>query len=304
MQFHTSISSHVLQAWIDATTARISKMTRELETLMDDHNKRWNPSGVPFKGEKKRALNEMAEDDQSKDAVKLESGGFDNKDALKPDHTIALNRSVELCVKDKKLYLHAVEDCIVSTALPLCQLWGEFVTGSSPQEKKTIVKNKSSMMPIEVKSTSYEGHWSMVTKKGSQAFKTKPTSLLHFLEHLEDEGFASFTFECHKLVQKIVDVPLAGTRSSTFSVEPTSECYFHSFTFPDKRTSQPKQENFGSLMDFKQWDFPQGKHNAGHVKMVPAFAFNEDSNTIMPLKPHLFLVKPVKMANGQIAQIA
>ncbi len=277
---------------------KLEHVADKLRALMEKHDRAYNPSGVPFKGEKKRV--EKAEDPEEPDAVRLSkpANAPADKTALAPDHTVPLTSSCELMVKGSELWVHGLADGIVSARQPLVQMWGEFVTGASAAEKRTIAKFKSKMQPVVLTSVESVAHFSLSTKKQDK-FRTAPCCAKEFLTTLEELGFAGFTMECHNLVQSVQQ----GQRSTAFTLQPSGECFFHPLAFPAKKETVPKRDNVGSKMDFAKWTFPEGKHELGHVKLVPSWQFREEDNTILPAKPSVFLVKPLKVFKGEIFRI-
>ena len=156
---------------------RLTKLHEELQALMTSHNKVMNPSGVPYKGEKKRTA-EALDDNQDEDIEEASSIGKMMSE-LSLDLVIGISKAVEFCVKGGKLCALAVEDVVLSAREPSCQMWGEYVTGNSPAEKKTIAKNKSSITPVVFGSTSMQGNFSMIASQSAKVYKNSPASLPH-----------------------------------------------------------------------------------------------------------------------------
>ena len=66
----------------------------------------------------------------------------------------------EFAIKDGKLYAFAVEDCILSSTKPVCQMWGEFFCGD--EKKFEITKRKSKNYMWEMKDINFMVSCSMV----------------------------------------------------------------------------------------------------------------------------------------------
>ena len=51
-------------------------------------------------------------------------------------------------------------------------------------------------------------------------------------------------------------------------------------------------------MDFSQWDFPKRIHKFGRLKLVMTMHYDEEANSIIPVKPMVYLTHPIKMSKG------
>ena len=289
-------------------TARLDRLGGQLQKLIANHDQKWNISGVPYKGQKKRVVETVVDEDPF--AVTLPEGSIKTKAALAPDHTVPCGK-YELLVKGKDLWVHALDDVVLSGRQPLCQMWGEFVTGSTPSEKKAIAKNKSKMFPVLLTSVESEAYFSMDVKKAVPEFSQAASKLSAFLLHLEENGFAAFTVEIHQLQHRIESNPgysgpgssgpgSSGPAASTYTIQPTGECFFHPLEFPPNKKDALSRDNIASIMDFDGWDFPAGKHTKNKLKLVPHWRYRESDNVLLPIKPQVFLTQPLRMAKGSI----
>ena len=95
--------------------------TGKLKTIIDDHNKSYNPSGMPFKGTK-RTQPENSTDEESNAVVigSLVTGSGQNQRGIAASGS---ESHCELLVKDKALYIHGKTDGFVSALKPLCGIW-------------------------------------------------------------------------------------------------------------------------------------------------------------------------------------
>ena len=62
--------------------------------------------------------------------------------------------------------------------------------------------------------------------------------------------------------------------------------------------SKPNKGNAASAMDFSMWNFAARTHKLGRVKLVMTMHFDEEANSIIPVKPMVYLVAPIKMKKG------
>ena len=56
--------------------------------------------------------------------------------------------------------------------------------------------------------------------------------------------------------------------------------------------------NAASAMDFSQWDFPKRIHKFGRLKLMMTMHYDEEANSIIPVKPMVYLTHPIKMSKG------
>ena len=206
-----------------------------------------------------------------------------------------LSSDHEFAIKDGKLYAIALEDCIVSSKKPLCQMWGEFFCGD--EKKSEISKRKSKNYMWQMKDIQFIVSCSVVrstpTNKEPEPFQNhKPTPVNDFLKFIENSGFHNYSVECHNLKE----IHVAGEEMA-FGISNSEDCMFLSKPLPAK--TAVSKFNLGSKMDFAEWDFPSLKHNLKRVYLVPGLCFEESVNTIVPVKPWIFLTKPVKLMKGQ-----
>ena len=119
------------------------------------------------------------------------------------------------------------------------------------------------------------------------------------MAHLEDQGKVNFRIECHNL--KEVTTEAEGQKVVLYEVEASEECLFLAKALPAK--TKAVKANAGSLMTFASWDFKNLAHTAGRVRMVPGLAYDDEHNSIIPVKPVIFLTHPIKMKKGDVVRL-
>eukprot|EP00972_Heterocapsa_arctica_P077335 11406090-Heterocapsa_arctica.AAC.1 len=129
--------------------------------------------------------------------------------------------------------------------------------------------------------------------------KFSPSTMSEFMAHLEDHGKINFKIECHSL--KEVTTEVDGHEVTKYEVEAAEECLFLAKVLPTK--TKAVKANARSLMKFSGWDFKNLTHQAGRVRMVPGLAYDEEHNTIIPVKPIIFLTHPIKMKKGDVVRL-
>lgn len=81
-----------------------------------------------------------------------------------------------------------------------------------------------------------------------------------------------------------------------YEVKSSEDCLSLPKAVPAK--SKPSKGNAASAMDFSQWNFPEHTHKLGRVKLMMALHHDEEANSIIPVKPMVYLTVPIKMKKG------
>ena len=142
-------------------------------------------------------------------------------------------------------------------------------------------------------------HWTSTVKSD---MKIMPCKLSEFMAFLEDKGRVNFGIECHVMKEESVQagnpetLAAVGAEATRFEIKSSEDCLFLPKALPAK--AKPSKANAASAMDFAQWLFKQGSHKLGRLRVVPAMNFDEDSNSIIPVKPIVYLTAPIKMKKG------
>jgi hypothetical protein len=150
-------------------------------------------------------------------------------------------------------------------------------------------------------SLDYEASFS-TQKKGQDPEpynKFSPATLSDFVAHLEDQGAINFCIACHNL--KEITTEAEGQTVVLYEVEASEECLFLAKALHAK--TKAATANAGSLMTFAGWDFKNLTHTAGRVRMVPGLAYDYEHNSIIPVKPVIFLTHPIKMKKGDVVRL-
>ena len=277
-----------------------------IQSIITEHNKKHNPSGVPFKGEAKRRAPESSADAEAQAAktYAAESTGPRSKDEFDAENIMPGQSSDhEFLVKDGKLWAHAVEDCVISAQKPCVKFWGEYLCGT--ERKKDIAKYKNTNYMWEVNSYDFIAAFGSQSKgKSVQEYKHyRPSKLSEFMAHLEDKGRAKVSMECHDIKEITESAPagvqgpeVPGAEQVRYEIKSTEDCLFLPKAVPAK--SKPSKANAASTMDFSQWNFTEGTHKLGRVKLMMTMHYDEEANTIIPVKPMVYLTHPIKMSKG------
>ena len=313
------------QEWIDSISAKIQTKTARLHQLMDAHNKAANPSGVPYKGEKKRPAE--VQDSESQSAKEIPDAGAHSptsRDVFTNEECVeGIHKDHEFFVKEGKLWLHALVDDIISNSTPLIYFWGSFLCASTPADKKEMQRSRAKCFPFALNSMDYMATFSVCrssTKPGqeSKPFNPKPITLGTFVYYLEEQNFTAFTVECHTLKeekQAVAGVQGSGSAAqgsgstpketqTNYVIQPTEECLFLPKGLPQNQKHKMTRFNAGSSLQHDEWDFQKGTHTKGLLQIVMSLEYNEEENSIIPLKPAVFLVDSIKVSKGKWYQLA
>ena len=294
----------VRQDIIDELESKVQgpEYLQSIKDIIKDHDKKHNPSEVPFKGETKRPAPESQDEDQARRAKEYpaEPDGPKSYDEFQQDEIIGGNAGDhELMAKDGRLWAYAKDDCILPDNKPLAKFWGEYLCGS--ENKKIIAKNKNANYMWEVDSYDFEGAFGYVKNKSVEEFKDyRPSKLSDFMAYLEEKGKAKVSLECHDIKEiktsSVDGPPVQGVEEVRYEIKSTEDCLFLAKPVPAK--NKPSKANAASTMDFSQWDFPKRIHKLGRVKLVMTMHYDEEANSIIPVKPMLYLTHPIKMKKG------
>ena len=123
------------------------------------------------------------------------------------------------------------------------------------------------------------------------------------MAYLEDKGRAKVILECHDIKEVKTSTPASvegpsvqGVEEVRYEIKSTEDCLFLPKSVPAK--SKPSKANAGSTMDFSQWNFPQRTHKLGRLKLMMTMHYDEESNSIIPVKPMVYATHPIKMKKG------
>ena len=196
---------------LDLLQQKVTSATHKevVEKLIEEHNKKYNPSGVPFKGEAKRPAPRNADSDAEAQAAKVyppESDGPRSRDEFTQEHIIVgQNSDHEFMIKDGRLWVHALQDCIISAQQPIVKFWGEYLCGSD--KKKDIAKHQNGNYMWEVNSYDFIAAFGKQQNKNIEEYKNYlPCKLSEFMAHLEDNGRVNISLECHA-INEITEKP-------------------------------------------------------------------------------------------------
>ena len=203
------------QDWIDAVEARLKDTLPEFQAELEKHNREYNPSGQPYRGQK-RSADPLPETEEEAQAVELEEASITKEDLKDANEMDGLPGHVRhsLHTKDGHLYAWPLEDGIWSASRPVCFVWGNFLT--QDEDAEAIAKNKSKGKQWVFKDGETEALFGGGDKIPEENRRTDTlSSLTAFINYAEDllraspRGFDSpLTRLYRKKKQKITTAPI------------------------------------------------------------------------------------------------
>ena len=289
------------QSKLDEYTPKFTRLQEDFQALMAKHDAKYNPSGVPYKGQGKRSADVI----EDADAVSFpEASVIDSKDKLEELGTIHTCASFQpdvfelMVTHTGNLYIHALADGVASDQMPLCHIHGKYLTGAEVDTyekacKSTPTKKKGTkdmpLMKINITDEDFMGMWA-VPSSWPTPFSTAPKPLSEFLDFLLNEkNVTEPGIVCHKL-----EVTAEGETKITQE----TPCAFLPLVLPQNYKAD--RDNIGSLLDIASMNLDFGETD-DQVALYSSWHY-EDSNRnkgISPLTPAFFFGKPRRVIKGK-----
>ena len=169
-----------------------------LESLVELHNQRWNPSGVPYKGSK-RPVQSASLTNEADGAVSLPQPQADPASiAFRLQHEGGFE---VLFDEDGAVWLQGTdEDVIVGANTCLFKLWGDYLTDKS--QKKEMAKCEAFSFPLQVTSEDFKGVFAV--ESGGELVEEYPeaksvSTFEQFLTFLESSGITGYKLQVHNI---------------------------------------------------------------------------------------------------------
>ena len=284
------------QTALDEWSVKFARTKKDFDEAVDKHNKKFNPSGFPYKADGQKRAAPVTEDDGEEGAAFTDDCIVASLDELKKsDGKLCIVRSflshVQLVFTSTgALYLHALESGVVSSKRPLCQIFGEYHSGEAEVQKA----NKRKVQLVNWKMTSMDdvavwGHpaeWDPPFKAGLASFK-------EFVAYLADHNVVTFTMVCHELELD----------PSSQSITSTEDCFFEPKKLPPKAVAD--QGNSGSLVAWSSVDWDKRESKNGQLKMHFKLMYEDSSQGkgIYPNKPVWIMAKTHKVEKGKCYKV-
>ena len=282
-----------------------------VEKARDDHNKKYDPSGRGYHGEKAKPTPAIAaargqELEPMKNAPADMLAVSDNFG----QHILLLRMEQEFYITTQgKCLLHALADATLDpgTSDPICCAWGRFHTGSQADEL-----SRTSTSPIcnfRFDSEENKGFFS-VMKGSGPAFQTGVRSLKEFLLWLEehcniDQGLS---LPCHEIVAKTKKNDTGAKVSRNFDVSRVQSSVFQ--VLPTERKLKAEWTDAGSYLlcanGGKNWDLVNGKHGSGHLLLCNRLVYKNTNQEvgILPEKVAITLSDAYDIKKDQWYELA
>ena len=148
------------QSMLDEYMPKFARLQQDFQALLEKHDAKYNPSGVPYKGQKKRSAG-VIEDEGA--ASFPEANVIDSKDKLEELGTIHTCASLQpdvfelIVTHTGNLYIHALADGVASNKMPLCQIHGRYLTGTEIENAEKAMQKKKGNNDAHLMNTSITG---------------------------------------------------------------------------------------------------------------------------------------------------
>ena len=279
------------QTALDEWCPKFARLRKDFDAAVEKHNKAFNPSGFPFKGDGQKRPAPGAGVDEEGKAFPADSV-VESLEALKKlegslSTVASYQTGVQLVFTAKGgLYLHALEDTTVSAKLPLMQIFGEFHSGEAEIAK--VEKKKCPVHAWQINSLDYEAIWGHPAA-WDPGFKQSLASYKEFVHYLADHNIVSFTMVCHAL----------NLEPENESITPDELCLFEPKKLPPKANAEPG--NCGSLLAWSAVDWEKGRTLNGLLSLHMKLLYEDSSQAkgIYPTKPVWILAEARKVEKGK-----
>ena len=281
------------QTALDEWSPKFARLKKEFDALIEKHNKAFNSSGCPYKADGKKRSAEAGADEIEEDGESfpddcvvqsLEALGK-AKGAVTTVHSEQPELFRFIFTSKGELYLHALEDGIVSAKKPLFQTFGEYHTGDAEIEKAT--KRKALLYSWTMGSADDEAMWGHPSS-WDPPFRKSPATFRQFVDYLAEQNVVTFDVACHEV-----------SGEDAIQVKQVEGCAFEPKKLPGRTVAD--LSNCGSLLPFASVDWEKGETKNGTMRlcMVLNYEDSQQQKGIFPSKPCWMLAKPKRILKGK-----
>ena len=286
------------QTALDEWSLKFARLKKDFDEAVDKHNKEFNPSGFPYKadGQKRAAPGNSGEDDGEEGIPFPDGCTFDSLESLtKAEGKVNSCKSflphIQLVFSSKGgMYLHALDDGVISSKRPLCQIYGEFHSGEAEIQKAN--KRKATLHTWKLTALDQLAVWGHPAE-WDPPFKVGLATFREFMSFLADHNVVTFSLVCH-------DVTL---EPGNENISPNEECAFEPKKLPPKAVAEVG--NCGSLVAWSSIDWEKGESQNGMLKMYYKMMYEDSSQGkgIFPTKPVWILSDAREVVKGKCYQV-
>lgn len=286
------------QTALDEWSVKFARLKKDFDEAVDKHNKEFNPSGFPYKadGQKRAAPGNNGEEDGEEGIPFPGDLTFDSLESLtKAEGKLNSLKStlphIQLVFSSKGgMYLHALDDGVVSSKRPLCQIFGEYHSGDIEIQKAT--KRKATLHSWKLTSLDQLAVWGHPAE-WDPPFKAGLATFKEFVSFLADHNVVTFSVVCHEV----------NLEPGSESIACNEECAFEPKKLPAKATAEVG--NCGSLVAWSSIDWEKGESKSGMLKMYYKLMYEDSSQGkgIFPSKPVWILSETRKVEKGRCYQV-
>ncbi|CAE7221764.1 unnamed protein product [Symbiodinium sp. CCMP2592] len=267
-----------------------TRLADEFTKIINEHNKTYNVSGVPWRGDHAPPARSSADETQAEPfpeehAVTEESLKTKGSPLVTVQSRVS---SVQLLLKTvdgtKQVYLKSLSDGTVSKEEPIFHVYGDYVTG---KELAELEKSKKVLWPWKMESMDY---CLSIASPFEDGFKCNLTTLQKFFDFLVTKNKGVPKIVCHEVKDGVI--------------KSTEACAYQPKPLPAKTVES--KENIGSLLPFADTDWSTGSHKFGFLELKCHLKY-EDSpqrSGLFPAKPAYHLKKTYRFSKEKVYRIA
>ena len=172
------------QSSVDEWSEKFVRMKDAFEKKMQEHNSNFNVSGITYKGENKRPHEGTSEAPTQGDPFP-ESACVKDIGEAKVTVPAKCISSIDILIDSSgSFHLQAKDDCIIASSLPLCEVFGEFLTGAEIPPREAV--KDVQLMPVCVTNLDILATFSH-PQSWEKSFQKTPATLGAFLNWLQSE---------------------------------------------------------------------------------------------------------------------
>ena len=305
----------IRQDWVDATIAKLGGANTEafhnFQKLVAEHNNAHNPSHEAWNDKKRKADEHTLPTDRRALAIEIQpkEGDPTTKDELTAsgnDYLCIPCQGHELLFgEDGTLWLWPLSDDVFSDLEMLTMCYGQFSTGPAaeaallkPGTRKYAMESPSHKVRVESAPSDMNG----------KPFTNELSTIGEFWLHLTSANVLDTAVDCHSAKTEFEKDAAGGVSTAVLCIKPTMVVAWTAQAKPDG--FKENNANAGSRLmcgeHAKNWDWASGMHTLGLICMFDNVNLQQTKRgpTVSPLKPGIFVTKPLRVTASKLIRLA
>ena len=283
------------KAFLATNPQALGKQPLSWEDIVSQHNKEFNPTGVPFKAKRASDVTVEALAADNPDPVVLPVPGPDEpqdeaafiaaKAVVVGSGNAAFNYIV---TPDGRLYISGLQDAVLSHAESLFVIKGDAKQGPAAVK---LMKDSHNWIPYKLEPTSLVAVTFTSPVQGN--FSEAPLPLQELLRLLEHAGHVRVSVHLHTVVRD-------PTKPGSYSIAQADAEAAAIQVKVEENLSEVGDLSYTKLCNYV--DIPLLR-SCTHVNIVHRFQFNPSINKMMSGFPAVFPAKPLQLHKGKIGRL-